>query len=419
MPIPRVCYRAAVVVERSNATQGRRAGRARGVGSSNLRAVARALALCAVVGAAIVAWRAWDGRRVTLAFARADAPVPALELTFFPDQFTFAAPSPPPPLATRQLAAGATATFGADAVPERAVVRYRGDGVGAGFVHVELGATPRAVALRPAVAVRGRVVAPVAAWQYGWRCLALAPVAGAEALLMGGGEHGVELGRAVSDASGAFVIDGVDAALDGLALRVRAPGYVLAHADLERGPDGAPAVTVVPLDRGATRTGRIDAPPGFDPSTLLVLARGLPGVQAQPAADGSFTLDFLPPRAEPRLALVGLPPTLAHAPARAAANAPASIALQPAATVRGRVLSVATGKPLAGALVWVGDDETVRTDDDGRFELGHQLPGDVEVRAQWDGARKRGRRAKWHGRAAVRLVAGQTLADVDVIVTDS
>lgn len=379
----------------------------------------RALALCAFVGAAIVAWRAWDGRRVTVVFARAGAPAPTLELTFFPDQFTFAAPSPPPPIATRQLAAGASATFAADAVPERAVVRYRGDGVGTGFVHVELGKSPPPIALRPAVAVRGRVVAPVAAWQYGWRCVALAPVAGAEALLMGGGEHGVELGRAVADASGAFVIDGVDTALDGLALRVRAPGFVLAHADLERAPDGAPAVTIVPLDRGAARTGRIEAPAGFDPSSLLVLARGLPGVQAQPAADGSFTLDCLPPRAEPRLVLFGLPPTLAHAPARAAANAPATIALQPAATVRGRVLSVATGKPLADALVWVGDDEAVRADDDGCFELRHLLPGDVEVHAQWDGARKRGRRAKWHGRAAVRLVAGQTLADVEVIVTDS
>ena len=379
----------------------------------------RALALCAFVGAAVVAWRAWDGRRVTVVFARAGAPAPTLELTFFPDQFTFAAPSPPPPIATRQLAAGASATFAADAVPERAVVRYRGDGVGTGFVHVELGKSPPPIALRPAVAVRGRVVAPVAAWQYGWRCVALAPVAGAEALLMGGGEHGVELGRAVADASGAFVIDGVDTALDGLALRVRAPGFVLAHADLERAPDGAPAVTIVPLDRGTARTGRIEAPAGFDPSSLLVLARDLPGVQAQPAADGSFTLDCLPPRAEPRLVLFGLPPTLAHAPARAAANAPATIALQPAATVRGRVLSVATGKPLADALVWVGDDEAVRADDDGCFELRHLLPGDVEVHAQWDGARKRGRRAKWHGRAAVRLVAGQTLADVEVIVTDS
>lgn len=408
-----------MVVERSNATQGRRAGRARGANGSNLRAVGRALALCAAVAAAVLAWRAWDGRRVTIAFARADAPVPALELTFFPDRFTFAAPSPPPPIGTRQLAAGASATFASDAVPERAVVRYRGDGVGAGFVHVELGKSPPPIALRPAVAVRGRVVAPVAAWQFGWRCLALTPVAGAEALLMGGGEHGVELGRAVSDATGAFVIDGVDTALDGLALRVRAPGYVLAHADLERGPDGAPAVTVVPLDRGATRTGRVEAPPGFDPSSLLVLARGLPGVQAQPAADGSFTLDFLPPRAEPRLALAGLPATLAHAPVRAAVNAPATIALQPAATVRGRVLSVANGKPLAGALVWVGDDDAIRADDDGCFELRHLLPGDVEVHAQWDGARKRGRRAKWHGRAAVRLVAGQTLAGIDVIVTDS
>ncbi|MBM3975011.1 MAG: carboxypeptidase regulatory-like domain-containing protein [Planctomycetes bacterium] len=366
-----------------------------------------------------MAWRAWDSRRVTLAFARADAPAPALELTFFPDQFTFVAPSPPLPIATRQLAAGATATFAADAVPERAVVRYHGDGIGAGFVHVALGASPPPIVLRPAVALRGRVVAPVAAWQHGWRCLALAPVVGAEALLMGGGKHGVELGRAVSDASGAFVIDGVDAALDGLALRVRASGFVLAHADLERGADGTPAVTVVPLERGATRTGRVESPPGFDPSTLLVLARGLPGVQAQPASDGSFTLDCLPPRAEPRLVLAGLPPTLAHAPSRAVANAPATITLQPAAAVRGRVLSVADGKPLAGALVWVGDDDAVRADDNGCFELCRVLPGDVEVRAQWDGARKRSRRAKWHGSAAVRLVAGQTLADVEVIVTDS
>jgi hypothetical protein len=356
---------------------------------------------------------------VTLQFARADGAPTALQLTLYPNQFSFASPSPPLALAQRALPAGEAATFGADEVPEHAVVRYEGPGIGAGFVHVALGETPAPVALRPATPIRGRVVAPIATWLFGWRCAGLQPVAAADVLVMGGGEHGVLLGRARTDADGGFVVDGVDAALDGLALRIHAPGYMLAHAAIERGADGAPATTTVPLDRGGVRKGQIAAPPGCDVTKLLVLARGLPGVQATPAADGSFALDGLPPLAEPRLCLHGLPDLLAHAPVRAAANAPARIELVPAATVRGRVRSVADGKPLAGALVWIGDDdEIVRTDDDGRFELRHQLPGAVEVRAQWDFAKKRGRRSKWQGRAAAVLVAGQTLDGVEIVVTE-
>lgn len=401
--------------ERTPRRRGRRTG-----GGSNGRAIVRALALAGLAALAVAGYRAWDGRRATLLFVRGDgAPTPPLALTLFADQLAFAAPSPPPPLGERALPAGAAATFTRGDAPERAVVRYEGPGIGAGFVHFTLGEERPPIVLRPATPIRGRIVAPLATWLFGWRCAGLQPLADAEVLVMGGGEHGIALGRATTAADGSFAIDGVDGALDGLALRVRAAGHVLAHAPIERHADGAPAPTLVPLERGALRTGRITAPAGCDVTQLLVVARGLPGVQAKPAADGSFALDHLPPLAEPRLCVHGLPDLLAHRPVRAAANATTAIELVPAASLRGRVVSVAGGKPLAGALVWIGDDdEVVRTDDDGCFELRHQLPGAVEVRAQWNGARKRGRRAQWLGSARAVLAAGQTLDGVEIVVTE-
>ena len=60
------------------------------------------------------------------------------------------APSPPQALRELTLAADTTLTLTAGDVSGSAVVRYRGDGVGAGCVHVQVGQPLPAIALQPA-----------------------------------------------------------------------------------------------------------------------------------------------------------------------------------------------------------------------------------------------------------------------------
>lgn len=358
-------------------------------------------------------------RHVTLAFVRTAAPVSDLELTFFPDQLAFGQPSPPPPLGEHRLAAAERVTLGQDLVPGRALVRYRGEGIGAGFTHVTLGATAPPVVLRPARPLRGRVGEPIAIWSAGWRCVGLRPIAGAEVWVMGGGEHGVDLARAITDADGRFTIDGVDGELDGLGLRVRASGFALLHEPIGRfGADtDLDAAPVLALARGDVQVGTVVVPAGIDASTLRVLARGLPGIEAPVAADGSFRLEHLPRGMQPRLLVHGLSPTWCCSPARAGQTDPVRIEVNAGAAVRGRVLEVATGRAVAEALVWAGDGDAVRTDDDGRFELQGLPAGELELQAQRQTKNARRRRTEWGGSRRVTTAAGELLDDQDIVIT--
>jgi hypothetical protein len=377
-----------------------------------LRPIAIAIALAGAAAAVFFVLREQARHRVTLVFERQGAAATPIDLTFFPDRLAFAAPSPPPPLGECRVD-GDTITLGRDLVPEQSVVRYRAEGFGAGYAYVRLGEQPPPLRLRPPASLRGRVGEPVAFWCYGWRCAGLRPVAGAEVLLMGGGEHGVEIVRTTTDGDGRFELGGFDSELDGLGLRVRAAGFALAHASLTT----TEPTPVVAVERGEICRGTLVAPAGVDPTQLLVLARGLPGVQAQPDPAGAFVLDHLPRDMTPRLLVAGLGPHWAHAPARANTKAPLRIEIVPAAVVRGRVVDAASRTPLAGALVQCGEQAAVRSDGDGRYELPHQLPGDVEIEAQWDVVDHRRRRTSHFGRTAVRLTAGSThdSADIEVV----
>jgi hypothetical protein len=379
-----------------------------------------AVVVLAIAGLAAAIWGGlqWHAQRhATLTFlAGADA-MPQLEVAFFPDRLAFAQPSPPPPFGELQVDAGEL-TVGAELVPSTALVRYRGAGVGAGFTHVKLGEPSRPVVLRAPSTLRGRVGEPVAIWSFGWRCAGLEPIAGAEVWLMGGGEHGVDLARAVTDAEGRFTIEGVDGDLDGLGLRVRAAGFALHHESIGRfGPTATePTVPVLALARGASFTGVVEAPPAVDRTQLRVLARGLPGVDARVAADGTFSLGHVPIGLQPRLLLSGLGPTWSYSSARAGLPGPLRIEIVPGAAVRGRVRETATGRALSGALVWCGDGEVVRSDESGHFELRQLQPGEVELSAQHQTIDGRRRRIDWIGHRRTTLTAGQLLEDFDLFV---
>jgi hypothetical protein len=372
----------------------------------------RALAAVAVLVLAVVGvwqgWQYWQAHRLTLRFA--GLPANGIELTFFPDQLAFAAPSPPPALGQLTIADGDSATVGGELVPEQAVVRYAAAGAGTGYRHVRLGQPSTPIELRRPGSLRGTVVEPIGIWSYGWRCAELRPVADAEVVVMGGGEHGVDLATARTAADGTFVVEGFDRQLDGLGLRVRAPGFQLEHQALPRELEAAASVA---LQRALPIRGQIVAVGGLDPRTLRVLARGMPGVEATPAADGSFVLDHLPPGLRPRLLLHGLPSTLAHASAHAEPGV--RIELVAAAAVRGTVVDAETRAPLAAALVFCGDDHAVRADDAGQFELGQLPPGAATLEAKFEFRQGR-RRIVRTGSLVVQLRAGQTLDHVLVPV---
>ncbi len=366
-----------------------------------------AIAACAGFVWFVLDW--FDSGRTTITFAAGGAGAPDVDMTFFPDRLAFASPSPPRSIG-RLAAHGAKATVGTELVPGNAVVCYRAPGFGTGFRAVRLGESVQ-VELRAPGTLRGQVVEPIASWCFGWRCAAQLPIAGAEVLVMGGGEHGIVLGNARTDGDGRFVIDGIDVALDGLGFRVLAPGFAIAHRPVERDAGD----TAVPLARSRVSEGRVRLPAGIDPTTLHVLARGLPGVQAQLASDGSFRLDHVPVDTQPRLLVHGLPPTMAHALARATGD-PVVIDVVLGAAVRGRVVDAGTRTPITEALVYCGEDHAVRTDSRGEFELTGLLPGATEIRAQQDVRVPRHRPQVRSGREHVALEPGKVIENIVVAV---
>lgn len=376
--------------------------------------------LVAVPAAAALAAAAWFGARAyeqrhgALQFEAAAGDAPTLELTFFPDQLAFAAPSPPPALASRTLQGGAL-SFDRTLCPDRSVVRYRGEGVGAGFAYLELGEPVKTITLRPPAQLRGRVGEPVSYWCMGWRCAGYRPVVGAEVVVMGGGEHGVDLARARTDARGEFTVTGFDGALDALGLRVRAAGFEVVHQRISDLDAHATERALVALSRVPSRRGRVVVDPAVDlrADELLLLARGLPGVQARPNAAGEVEVDHIPPDVEARVIVYGLPPTVAQTEARTARDGAFEVRVVPGAIVRGRVLGQEL-QPVPDALVWVGSQRPTRTDADGRFELTNVLPGDRKITAQW--RPKRRRSEPWLASRALVLEGGQDYERVELLL---
>ena len=365
------------------------------------------VAALAIGGWWLVDW--FDGRRVTIAFDHGAEAMPALELTFYPEQFAFTSPSPPPAIGSLQLGGAASVTVGSELVPSRGVVRYRGEGVGAGVVHVRLGEDPAPIRLGASGTIRGRVGEPVCAWWCGWRTLAFRAVPGAQVVMMGGGEHGVELATTTTDGDGRFTIEGFDEQRSALGLRVLADGFGIQHRHIEelRGDAGA----LVPVLRAPPRRGRLSMGVDVDPTSLRVLVRNLPGVEAVPAADGTFTLDHVPHDVEARIVLFGLPGTCAYPAARTDRARVVDIEVVPAAIVRGTVVDARTGREVVGALVWVDDGDAVKTGDGGVFELPGVLPGVHRLTAQWNVGRRSPPRL---GRRDVELAPGGVYDDIEI-----
>ena len=356
----------------------------------------------------------YEQNYLPIRFAGEGVEVPELELTFFPDQLAFVAPSPPPPLGSETIASDSV-TVGAALCPERSVLRYAGEGVGAGFVHVQLDRPFEQVSLRPPASLSGRVGEPVHYWSMGWRCTGFLPVADAEVVVMGGGEHGVDLVRARTDERGEFTVTGFDGQLDALGLRVRAPGFAVLHKGIVDLDAHADERALLVLERAPLRRGAVVVMPGLGiaPEDLLLLARGLPGVQARPDPSGKVAFDHVPLGMEARVLVYGLPPLVAQTEARTERDGQFEVQVVAGAVVRGRVLGVDLA-PRPGALVWIGQQTPVRTDGDGRFELTNQLPGKQAITAQWKPKRRRAK--PWLVSKALTLVAGEATEGVELLL---
>ena len=280
---------------------------------------------------AFVAYEAYADRHVTIAFANGSQPVPSLELTFFPEQLAFGSPSPPPAIGNCRVEDASEVVVGDNLVPGHGVVRYQGEGVGTGFAYVRLGQPAPTIQLRPPRTLSGRVGEAVGFWFMGWRCAGMRPVANAEVVVMGGGEHGIDLATTRTDDEGRFTVSGYDGELEALGLRVRAPGYALVHESLFGSLDHEGERAVIALTPAPIRRGQVQLDVDLDPASLRLLARGLPGVEATVNEDGTFAFDNIPAGVEARIIVHGLPENCAQSEA-----APAPMASRRSWCRRGR-----------------------------------------------------------------------------------
>lgn len=369
--------------------------------------------LVAAVG--VASWMAYGyycDSHVTLTFANGEQSVPALELTFYPEQLAFTSPSPPTAIGEHRIADQASVVVGDEFVPGHGVVRYRGEGVGTGFAYVKLGQKAATIQLREPQSLRGRIGEPIGYWFMGWRCAGMRPVADAEVVVMGGGEHGVDLAVTRTDVDGRFTVTGFDGDLDALGLRVRAPGFTIIHEDIESVEQHAAERTVIALTPAEARHGKLDVGDDVDASELRLLARGLPGVDTVAEADGSFTLHHIPNDLEARIVVHGMRDDWAQTPARTMRGSVATVSVVAGSTIAGQVLD-RQSQPVPGALVWVGDETAVRADSAGKYRLIQVLPGEVVVSAQIQTGR--GSRAQTKlGMRSVKLEPSHHHTDIDI-----
>lgn len=375
------------------------------------------LGIAGIAALAVFGLSEWSAGRTTLAFIDRDVTVSGLELTVFADKLAFTSPSPPPPLGSIELQGSLTTTLDRGLAPERAVIRYRGAGVGTGVVYVKLGEPVPPITLEAPRTIRGRVGEPIGFWSFGWRCSGMRPVAGAEVVAMAGGEHGIELGAATTNADGSFELAGIAPSVHPVSLRVRAKGYGITHLEA---PAALDAEATAALQRTIELRGRITVPAGVDPTRLCVLARGLPGVQAWPAADGTFVLDHIPAALVPRLLVHGLDAFHACPEVRAQRDDEVELVVHRAGVVHGVVIDERSGAPQAGAFVFAGEGATARTEADGTFVLEGVLPGRVRLSAQFQPERKprQRRQPKRFGSVPIMVTAGGVVDGIRITIAE-
>ena len=200
--------------------------------------------------------------------------------------------------------------------------------------------------------------------------------------------------------------------LDALGLRVRAPGYAIVHVSLIGNQEHDGERLIIAVTPAPIRRGKLELNVDLDPSSLRLLARGLPGIEAVVAEDGSFVFENMPVEFEARFIVHGLPENCAQSPARTSLDGVARVVVGPGAIVSGRVLDHQL-QPVAGALVWIGDQMAIRTDSRGYYRITRALPGSCTMMAQKQVGK--GRKARTLlGSRTVRLDPNGQHVDIDI-----
>ena len=83
------------------------------------------------------------------------------------------------------------------------------------------------------------------------------------------------------------------------------------------------------------RRGKLELAVDLELDSLRLLARGLPGIDTVPTADGLFTLDHIPDEVEARIIVHGLPDDCAQEAARTSRDGLALVRVVAGATVEG------------------------------------------------------------------------------------
>ncbi len=339
-----------------------------------------------VVG--LLAWKAyqwWDSGLSTLAFVdpagnQLMLEGATVELFDYDDS-----PSAKWPLARR---GEPMSVSGADLVlsdlPGPTIVRIDTPTFGIGFGYAEPGQRRSTVEIGPPLPIRVRVTGGPEH----------APLGGARVQVLGGGPRGVELFDAVSADDGTLVVDRIWGTIKTLCFRAFASGHAVAEVDTFVDP-----VSEVALELELSRPveGRVTLGVGaaeVPRDGLTIRAFHVPGVGAAVAADGSFTIDHLPP--PPRqipLLVAGLPEGLTHRRTQVVAGElRADVEVVAAVPVSGRVVNGHTGAGVAECRVYHDHGpegmEVAVTDATGAFTLRQVPPGPVHVHALIRVARK-------------------------------
>lgn len=299
--------------------------------------------------------------------------VPRALLEFFPLAEGPHEPSPPDLLGRLPWDLQSPPEIGRALLGQEGLVRASAPGLGIDFAFAAADGQVHDLVLGPPRDLEGQV-----------RDGSLLPARGARVVAFGGGQRGVPLVEAVTDAEGRFRLQGMSGRHDRVWVRVLHAGHAIAEQNRFYADEAELRFDLLP-----TRPvqGRLEFPAQVDPAGLRVLAYKVPGVSAQVGPDGRFVLDHLPPPPTTvRLLVHGLPLGWTH---RLTVVSPGDdgvvLVVQRGATVSGSVVEDGSNRLVPHAMVMHGHGPRgqvmVHADQYGRFQLADLPQGMVEIEA--------------------------------------
>lgn len=287
--------------------------------------------------------------------------------------------SPRPVIGSIDLdAKGEVIVVDSEQFPSSLQVRFHVPGYGVDYASVELGKRhEHRLRLGPPSSVEGVVLSVKGV-----------PLEGAKVIALGIAPRGVVLAETESNERGRFVLAGISGKVGMLVLRVLKRGFAMEEREhslkkfaIERVRNTEFRLTPVPPVRGVVRY-----PEGLDVSGVRVGVLNVPGIFADVADDGSFTLHHLKVGTRYRLLLRGLPGGFAHDLVYMRCGDSVEVVVGAVVVVRGVVVSKSSGRGVPGAKVWhdysTRGHEVVHAGPSGEFTLRSIPLGELSVNVE-------------------------------------